>query len=87
MKERDLYDSNKRDTYNKGKISLEYIPPINESNIIVIFTDTPQLSEDKILKNNQDKILFKKFTGSIHRIIDIKTEKLETLDRKYKDII
>lgn len=32
------------------------------------------------------KLLFEEFSGSVDRIIDVKAEKMEALDRKYESV-
>lgn len=73
-------------TYNQGKIDLEHIPPTNKSNVIVVFTDViePLKDNKKLNDDEQARFLFDKFTGSVERVIDYKSERLEAIDKKYE---
>lgn len=69
-------------TYNQGKIDLEDIPPTSKANVIVVFTDLTE-SKTEAGAEEQARLLFNKFTGSIKRTIDYEAEKLEAIDEKY----
>ena len=65
--------------YNKGGLELFGKAPGEKANVVVIFpgeTDRPKMTEE-------DRKLFKKFSGSIKRHIDEKKELLEALEEKY----
>ncbi|MBP5201076.1 MAG: hypothetical protein J6Z82_10575 [Schwartzia sp.] len=68
--------------YNKGGLELLGKAPVEKANVVVIFlgeTERPRMTEE-------DRKLFKKFSGSIKRHIDEKKELLEALEEKYARI-
>lgn len=69
--------------YNNGKVILEDAPLIEMSEVVVVFSDNE--SETVPAESNTDKkrALFNEFSGSIDRVIDFKTERLEALDERY----
>lgn len=72
--------------YDHGKITIKgQLPePKAATEVIVIFPD----NETKIKEEfdiNEKRRLFEEFSGSIDRTIDIKSEKLQALEKKYEN--
>ena len=65
--------------YNKGGLELFGKAPVEKANVVVIFPD----EIDKMKMTEEDRRLFKKFSGSIKRHIDAKKELLDALEEKY----
>ena len=65
--------------YNKGGLELFGKAPVEKANVVVIFPD----EMDKMKMTEEDRRLFKKFSGSIKREIDYKKELMEALEEKY----
>ncbi len=65
--------------YNKGGLELFGKAPVEKANVVVIFPD----EMDKMKMTEEDRRLFKKFSGSIKRHIDAKKELLDALEEKY----
>lgn len=69
--------------YDNGIIKLANQAPLKKSSVIVIFPDA-EIDKQNKLSEDEAREIFKKYTGSIHRMIDEKNEKLEALDNKYE---
>lgn len=65
--------------YNKGGLELFGKAPVEKANVVVIFPD----EMDRMKMTEEDRRLFKKFSGSIKRHIDAKQELLDALEEKY----
>lgn len=72
--------------YHDGQVILKGKLPVKSAEVIVIFPDNEEVAKPIELSAERKKELFEEFSGSIDRIIDVKTEKLEALDRRYEDI-
>lgn len=59
--------------------------PKTTTEVLVIFPDHEKNKALNGLSMKEKKQLFEEFSGSINRIIDINSEKLEALEKKYKD--
>lgn len=72
--------------YNNGKVTLEEEMPIQNTitEVIVIFPDNKPQETSKKLSLKEKRELFEEFSGSVNRILDIKTEKSEALEEKYE---
>ena len=73
--------------YDNGKITLnEKMPePKSATEVLVIFPDQEKNKTVNGLSMKKKKQLFEEFSGSINRIIDINSEKMEALEKKYED--
>lgn len=69
--------------YENGKVILEDKPPIEVSEVVVVFPDSKSVTTPEGLTPNQKRELFDGFTGSIDRAIDLKEERFGALDEKY----
>ncbi len=72
--------------YENGKVILEDKPPIEMSEVIVVFSDNDLGKRADELASDRKRALFEEFSGSVNRMIDEKTERLEALDKKYESI-
>jgi len=72
--------------YENGKVILEDQPPIEMSEVVVVFSDNDLGKREDGLTPDKKKALFEEFSGSVNRIIDLKTERVEALDKKYESI-
>lgn len=73
--------------YDNGKITLneKMSEPKSATEVLVIFPDQEKNKTVNGLSMKEKKQLFEEFSGSINRIIDINSEKMEALDKKYED--
>lgn len=72
--------------YNDGQIVLKRKIPIKTAEVIVIFPDSEDASEKMTLSADNKRNLFEEFSGSVDRMIDVKAEKMEALDRRYESM-
>lgn len=72
--------------YENGKVILEDQPPIEMSEVVVVFSDNDLGKREDSLTPDKKKALFEEFSGSVNRMIDLKTERLEALDERYESI-
>lgn len=71
--------------YENGKVILEDMPPIEMSEVVVVFSDSESVKKSDELAVDKKRELFNEFSGSINRIIDVKAERLEALNEKYEN--
>lgn len=69
--------------YENGRVTLEDKPPIEMSEVVVVFPDHGSAMPSEGLDTDKKRELFDGFSGSINRIIDLKEERLEALDERY----
>lgn len=72
--------------YDDGKIILKGNPPVKTAEVIVVFPDSEEQKKESVLSAEKKRELFEEFSGSVNRVIDIKAERMEALDKKYADI-
>ncbi len=72
--------------YENGKVILEDQPPIEMSEVVVVFSDNDLRKREDSLTSDKKKALFEEFSGSVNRMIDLKMERLEALDERYESI-
>ena len=68
--------------YNNGWVELLGTAPAEKANVVVVFPHEMKQSG----MTEEDRKLFKKFSGSIKRDIDGKKELLEALEEKHARI-
>ena len=72
--------------YENGKVTLEETPQIEMSEVVVVFPDNEFSKMSGELVSDKKRAIFEDFSGSINRVIDLKAERLEALDEKYKSV-
>ncbi len=72
--------------YENGKVILEDQPPIEMSEVVVVFSDNDLGKREDGLTSDRKRALFEEFSGSVNRMIDLRTERLEALDKRYESI-
>lgn len=65
--------------YNNGRVELFGQAPVEKAKVVVVFPSGKGTSK----MTEEDRKLFKKFSGSIKREIDYKKELMEALEEKY----
>mgnify|MGYP001075718565 FL=1 len=72
--------------YDNGKITIKGQLPDQKAatEVIVIFPDNETKIKEEF-STNEKRRLFEEFSGSIDRTIDIKSEKLQALEKKYEN--
>ena len=71
--------------YENGKITLKEKPPMDSADVIIVFPTSDVIDKVERFSDEEVNTLFEKFTGSVDRVIDYKTERMEALDEKYAD--
>lgn len=69
--------------YDNGKVILEDAPLIEMSEVVVVFPDNELEKSADESALERKRALFDEFSGSVNRIIDLKSERIEALDEKY----
>ena len=69
--------------YENGKVILEDKPPIEVSEVVVVFPDNKSVTTPEGLTPDKKREMFDSFTGSINRVIDFREERFGALDEKY----
>lgn len=72
--------------YHNGQVILKEKFPMKTAEVIVVFPDVEEDAKKAELTIEKKRELFEEFSGSVSRVIDIKAEKMEALDEKYKSI-
>ncbi len=72
--------------YHNGQVTLKGKFPMKSAEVIVVFPDMEEEVERTELTTEKKRELFEEFSGSVSRVIDIKAEKMEALDKKYESI-
>ena len=70
--------------YDKGRIELANQAPVERADVIVIFPIEKSINKKPF--TNEEKRIFDSFSGSIDRVIDERSEKVEALDEKYTSV-
>jgi len=71
-----------RRKYDNGKVKLDKTPPLNKSNIIVIFPEN-EITKDEDMSTEEALRILRKYSGSITRDIDYDKAKDEYMNEKY----
>lgn len=75
-----------RGLYSNGQVILKGELPLKPAEVIVVFPDIEDEVEEAEVSVEKKREIFEEFSGSVSRLIDVKAEKMEALDKKYESI-